>query len=114
MPLMHRGSFMDSVASLSSLFIVLLGIASSVFGDEVQTTTGQTLQGDVVTVDSKGVVLRGRAGNIRTAVREILQVRMQREGAISPDTKHCDLELTDGSLIHCSSFSLKGKQILAQ
>jgi hypothetical protein len=105
---------MDSVASLSSLFIVLLGIASSVFGDEVQTTTGQTLQGDVVTVDSKGVVLRGRAGNIHTAVREILQVRMQREGAISPDTKYCDLELTDGSLIHCSSFSLKGKQILAQ
>jgi len=113
-PLRHRGCSMESLGHLSSLFILLLATASLSFADEVQTTTGQTLQGELLIVDSKGVVVRASAGNIRTAIREILQVRMQREGAIAPDAKYCDLELTDGSLIHCSSFSLKGKQIEAQ
>src|SRR5262245_56933019 len=97
----------------SAAAILLTAFASLSRSDELQTSGGKTLPGELVSVDAKAVVMRGSAGNVRTPTGEILQVHLQRETAIPADIKYTDIELTDGSLLHCVSFSLREKQVEA-
>jgi hypothetical protein len=92
----------------------LLLLACPSRGDELQSITGKILQGELISVDEKGVVLRGSNGKQHTPLSEILQIQIQREIPIPADVRYTDLELTDGTLIHCSAFAIKGKEIEAK
>jgi NPCBM/NEW2 domain len=84
--------------------------ASLSLGAELHTLTGKTISGDLVKASEKEVVLSTSSGRVATPVSEILQIDFQREASLPAGAKYTDVELIDGSLLHCSRFVLKGKQ----
>lgn len=92
---------------------VLLCFASFSLGAELarlQTLTGETLKGELVSIDDKNVVLRKDVSTITTPVADVLQIDLERETSLG-GLRYTDVELTDGSLLHCAKVVLKGKEI---
>jgi hypothetical protein len=78
-------------------------------GAELRTLAGKTVSGDLVSISDESIVLRTDAGEVSTPVAEVLSVDFQ--NTTQPAAKYSDVELTDGSLLHCSRFTLKGKEV---
>src|SRR5262249_10505453 len=77
---------------------------------DVTTLDGQKLNGDLVSIDEKAVVIKTASGEVTTPVPRMLVVELP--GAATPakmPDKYFDVELIDGSLFHCQQFRLKGK-----
>src|SRR5437773_12048704 len=70
---------------------------------EVRTLTGQTIKGNLESVNEKELVI---AGNGPVAVAQIVDLVFSANQPQAGD-KYLDVELSDGSLLHCSQFVLK-------
>src|SRR5262245_41523596 len=94
-----------------ALALSLLLTSTSLAAD-LRTLTGAAHKGELHKLDDKNVVLRTDGGPVTVPVGEILQLDFVPPGDLPPLAKDpfLDLELTDGSLLHCRSFALKGKQ----
>src|SRR5262245_34247455 len=92
-------------------FTILLLVAPILTAADLNTLKGKKLTGDLVSIDDQGIVIKTDAGNISTPVPEALQLTMGAAPAKMPD-KYIDVELIDGSLFHCKSFSFKGKTLV--
>ena len=77
-------------------------------GADVQTLTGKKLFGDIVGLDKQAIVLKTPAGEIRHPLSDVLQIELPTP-EIPPKGGWFDVELTDGSVLHCSQVLLKGK-----
>jgi hypothetical protein len=93
---------------LRSLFTSLI-FASLGIGAELHTLTGKTISGDLVQTSEKEVVLSTSSGRVATPVSEILQIDFLRDAGLPAGAKYTDVELIDGSLLHCTQTALKGK-----
>ena len=78
---------------------------------ELHTLANKHLTGDLVSVSDKEIVLRVAASEVKTSVGEVLQIDLQRDAPLASGTKYADIELIDGSLLHCSKFTIKGRDI---
>ena len=98
---------------MSSLrvFLALLACASTSLAGELHTMAGKTITGDMVSISDKEIVFRGSAGQIATPMKDVLLVEFQHDGAAPNPGKITDVELTDGTLLHCSQVALKGKEL---
>ena len=74
---------------------------------EVRTLTGQTIKGNLESVNEKELVI---AGNGPVAVAQIVDLVFSANQPQAND-KYLDVELTDGSLLHCSQLVLKGSKV---
>ncbi len=74
---------------------------------EVRTLTGQTIKGNLESVNEKELVI---AGNGPVAVAQIVDLVFSGNQPQASD-KYLDVELSDGSLLHCSQFVLKGGKV---
>ena len=74
---------------------------------EVRTLTGQTIKGNLESVNEKELVI---AGNDPVAVAQIVDLVFSANQPQAGD-KYLDVELSDGSLLHCSQFVLKGGKV---
>src|SRR5439155_2269758 len=74
---------------------------------EVRTLTGQTIKGNLESVNEKELVI---AGNGLVAVAQIVDLVFSANQPQAGD-KYLDVELSDGSLLHCSQFVLKGGKV---
>src|SRR5438132_9701227 len=99
-----------SMASLRSLFALLLCAAVG-SAAELHTLANKHLTGDLVSVSDKEIVLRIATSEVKTPVGEVLQIDLQRDAPLASGTKYADIELIDGSLLHCTKFTIKGKDI---
>jgi len=93
------------------IFLTLLVLSSVSVGGELHTIAGKTITGDMISLSEKEVVFRGPEGLVKTPVRDILVVELQRDVPAPNLGKVTEVELTDGSLLHCSRLGLKGKDI---
>jgi hypothetical protein len=92
--------------------IVLLLCAATSPGADLRTLAGKTISGELVSVSDKQIVFRGPGGQaITMPINEVLQIDFHRDGVLPGGIRYSDIELTDGSLLHCSRLSMKGSQV---
>src|SRR5216683_239628 len=74
---------------------------------ELRTLTGQTIKGNLESITDKDLVI---SGNGPVKVDQVVDLVFSANQPQSGD-KYSDVELTDGSLLHCSQFILKGNKV---
>jgi hypothetical protein len=90
--------------------IVLLLWVSAGWGAELRTLTGKTISGELLTINNKEVVLRSGTEEIATPIEQVLAIDLQASNLLTKDLKYKDVELTDGTLLHCLDVKFRGKQ----
>jgi hypothetical protein len=80
---------------------------------ELRTLKGETVTGDLVSINDKEIVLAKGAERVATPLAQVLQVDFGPAGK-PPAGPYTDVELTDGSLLHCHAFAIKGKDVELQ
>jgi hypothetical protein len=95
------------VAPLALLLTALAAAAA-----DLQTLKGEKISGDVVRITDKEVVLRQDGKEVTVPAVQVLHLDFQPPGnaKVPRDEKFIDVELTDGTLLHCKEFILKGKE----
>ncbi len=94
---------------LPSTILTLLAFASILPAADLTTLNGRKLSGELVSIDDKAVVIKSAGGNVSTPLPQILQLILQSAPSAKMPDKYTDVELIDGTILHCSSFALKGK-----
>src|SRR3954462_10695235 len=84
----------------------LLALALSA-GADLQTLSGKKVTGDLVGLDRQTIVLRNGDETVRVPVADVLQLDLP-TGEPPPKGAHAAVELTDGSVLHCSAVEAKG------
>jgi hypothetical protein len=92
-------------------FIFLLVCGSVGLAAELRSLAGKSVTGELAALDDKEVVLKGDGGPVATKVDDVIEVKLREPGPLPAGTKYSDVELTDGSLLHCSQVLIKGKQV---
>jgi hypothetical protein len=93
-------------AALLALFLSSLASGAA----ELQTLKGDKVSGDVVRITDKEVVLAVGGKEVATPLAQVLRLDFPANSPAKLDEKYTDVELTDGTLLHCKEFALKGKQ----
>ena len=92
------------------LALALLLCASPAGAAELRTLKGETVSGEVVRVTDKEVVIAAGGRQVVTPLALVLQLNYTTGGGKLP-AEYADVELTDGSLLHCKAFTIKGKEV---
>lgn len=98
------------MARIVALCLSLISIVP-LFGAELRTLAGKTLQGTLSEFTDKAVVLKTSAGNSTVPFAEVLQLELQKPAAAPTGVTFSDVELTDGTLVHCKKLTLRGKEL---
>jgi hypothetical protein len=99
----------------ASLVFLLAACAATAAGDELTTATGKKLTGTLVAVTADGVVFRAGEGEVKLAAKDVLVVDLGRKVvAPAPNADFAEIELTDGSVLRCKRFLIKGKSVEAE
>ena len=85
--------------------------AISASAAELHTLAGKHLTGDLVNLSEKEIVLKTATGLVSVPTSDVLGVDLQHEAAMPSGLKYTDIELIDGTLLHCEKFTLKGKTV---
>jgi hypothetical protein len=93
-----------------SLLVIVI-FATAGFGGELHTLTNKTINGELLSVSDKEVVLRSGSSEVKTPIGDILSVDLQRETPLASGVKYADIELIDGTLLHARDYTMKGKEI---
>jgi hypothetical protein len=89
---------------------LLVLCASLTAAAELRTLKGELLKGDLVSVSDKEVVISVGGKPTPVPLASILAVDLGAPGKLPTDNRVIDVELTDGSVLHCSAFKVKGNQ----
>lgn len=90
----------------------LLGSCSLVAAGDLRTLSGKLIVGDLVAITDKELVMAKDGKRTPVPFADILQVELQKPGEAAAGGAVIDVELTDGSLLHCKSVAFKGKDAL--
>jgi hypothetical protein len=93
-----------------TLLALFLFAAVSV-GADLRTLDGKTVSGEVVQLTDKEIVLRSGGQDVATPVEQVLVLELAPAPAKLSGVKYIDVELTDGSLLHCAQVGFKGKEV---
>jgi hypothetical protein len=93
------------------VLLALLISATLSVAAELHTLSGKTVSGELVRISAKEIVLRTSSGEVATPVAEILQIDVQRPSPLPSSLKYADVELTDGTVLHCTGYTLKDKNV---
>ena len=102
-------------AVAATLVAVLALLSNESFADDVTTTTGKKLKGELVSVDAQGITFASAEAKVPLSGREIVLVDFGR--AVRPvpkDATYSEIELTDGSTIRVAKYALKGKAFVTE
>jgi hypothetical protein len=88
---------------------LLVLIAGAVGGADLRTLKNETFKGDIVGATDKEIVFSTGGEKVTLPITQIHSININPEGKIEPGTKYADLELTDGSLLHCKEVTLGPK-----
>lgn len=93
--------------SLAALLLVVVAAPAA----EIKTLKGELLTGDLASINDKEAVLQKGGDKIVTPLAQIVQIDFGPPGKVPAEAKFTDVELTDGSILHCSQFTLKEKTV---
>lgn len=94
---------------------LLIGLLATVRGDELSTVAGKKLSGQLVAVDADAVTFKSGGSDVKVPAKEVLLIDLGNK-VVTPakDTKYHEVELTDGSVLRCAKFVLKGKTLAVE
>jgi hypothetical protein len=96
---------------LRACIVFLLGAAVGM-GAEVRTLAGMTLTGDIVKLSEKEVVVKTAEGEVATPITQVLTIDLGPANNLLPaNAKYRDVELMDGTVLHCGDVQFKGKEV---
>jgi hypothetical protein len=90
--------------------LVLVSLAGSVVAADVQTLSGKKLTGEIVGLDKHALILKSSDGEIRHPVSDVLLITLA-TGNQPPPGPFADIELVDGSVLHCTKLALKPQAV---
>ncbi len=94
---------------VACLALLLGALAAS--AAELHTLKNEKITGEVVRVSGTEIVLSAGGKEIATPTTAILRLDFPDNTRIKPDDKFADVELTDGTLLHCKEYTIKGKEV---
>src|SRR5437899_9678805 len=95
---------------LCRIFLLLLLFGSSSLGADLRTLAGKTMTGEVVGINDKSIILKTEAGEVATPLADVLELKLQDPGSLPSGTKYSDVELIDGTMLHCTRFAIKKRE----
>lgn len=99
------------------LLVLTLGAlcTAAATADDLTTIAGKKLAGSLVAVDAAGVTFKAEGSEVKVSAKEILLVNFgNRVVAPAKGTKYAEFELTDGSVLRCAKFLVKGKKAVPE
>lgn len=90
---------------------VVLVCSSAAFGAELKTLSGKTLKGDPVAFTDKLIVFQAGADRVEVPLDDVLLLDLQAPQPLPANTRYTLVELTDGSRLQCSQFTLKKQNV---
>src|SRR4051812_18923451 len=96
--------------SLPTLF--LLASISHAATHELRTLRGDSHKGELVSVSDTEVIFAKGADRLTLSVAQVLNIELGAPEKIAGTDPYVDVELTDGTLLHCSQCRIKGKTII--
>jgi hypothetical protein len=104
---------MRSSARVFLISFVFLVFRSPIFAAEndaveVRTLSGQFTKGTLESINDKEIVVSGHG---RVPIDQVLDLTFPDGTAGSSEGRVTDVELVDGSLLHCSQLAIKGKNV---
>jgi hypothetical protein len=91
-------------------FALLLSVLSAGAAD-LHTLKGEKITGELVRISDKEIVLKQSDKEVTVPAVGVLQLEFPANTTVKLEDKFTDVELTDGTLLHCKAISLKGKQV---
>jgi hypothetical protein len=77
---------------------------------ELHTLKGEVLKGEVEAITDKEIVLKQDGKSSVTPLPEVLRIDFPAVAPVKLEGKYSDVELTDGSRIHCKEWTIKKNQ----
>lgn len=98
---------------LVSFVLLITGSPTANAADaaKLRTLSGTAIEGELVSMSSKEIVIRSKDGEVTTPITDVLDVEFTANTPTVSAPKFTDVELTDGTLLHCSQFGLKNKEV---
>jgi hypothetical protein len=102
--------------SVRVVFFALLSLAGaagwcSAKSAELHTLKGNVLKGDLQNITDKEIVLEQNGKSSVTPLAEVLRIDFPAVAPVKLEGKYSDVELVDGSRIHCKEWTIKAKQV---
>jgi hypothetical protein len=90
--------------------LALLLCASLGMAADLRTLDGKKTSGQVVGLDNKEITLLAGGVAVKTPLAQVLDIIINPAKPLSPEVKRLDVELTDGTVLHClpDGLSFKG------
>ena len=98
---------------LRRTLLALLLCASAGTAAELKTLKQETITGDLVGISDKEVVINSANGRVATPIDQVLTLTFGQQAAGMPGVPWADVELTDGTQLHCAKFTVVKKQATA-
>lgn len=93
---------------LSRTLIFLLLVVAPLGSAELRTLKGQVIQGKLDALSDKELSFTDKdSKQVKLLIPEVLQLDLAPIGRLPSESKIIDVELIDGTLLHCSAFSIK-------
>jgi hypothetical protein len=97
-------------------FLVLLSLACTVAwcaanNVELHTLKGETLKGELENISDKEIVLKASGKTTATPLADVLKLDFPGAALGNLEGKYSNIELTDGSILHCREWAIRGKQV---
>lgn len=98
------------------LLVVSVGaLCTAAAADDLTTIAGTKYTGSLVAVDAAGVTFKSGESEVKVAAKDILVVNFgHKVAAPAKGTKFAEVELTDGSVVRCAKFLIKGKKVVPE
>jgi hypothetical protein len=79
---------------------------------ELHTLKGNVLKGELETITDKEIVLKDGGKSVTTPLPDVIKLEFPAVTTVNKlEGKYSDVELIDGSLLHCKEWTIKGKQV---
>jgi hypothetical protein len=78
---------------------------------ELHTVKGEKISGELVRITDKEIVLKEGDKEVVTPAVQVLFLDFPGNAPVKLEDKYSDVELTDGTLLHCKEVLIKGKQV---
>ena len=85
--------------------------APAVNSAELHTLKGDVLKGELENITDKEIVLKTSGKSSATPVADVLKLDFPAVAPVKFTGKYSDIELTDGSRLHCKEWAIKAKQV---
>src|SRR5207247_361979 len=93
------------------VLFVMFVFSSVSLAVDLRPLNGKPVSGELVSFNTKEIVLKTASGPVTTSLSQVLQLDLEPLLGPGKDAKYQDVELTDGTLLHCGQFAIKSNQV---